>query len=209
MRMGLVSDKRSPLAPLRLYQVIQEMGRRGHEVLWIATTEMADAVRAQYNLTASGIEQVPATCRYVVPCTWYDLDGGRLVEVEPDLLQDATLQTRLFTYICLIQRELPCHIWHAWGGIEVAYLTVYTARFLGLPAAVSCPEAWPDETAPLAFVEKWVMQHLDVMLAGSERHKQRLQRHTGYTQTRIEVTPFTSPGALAEMIAGYETLRVR
>ena len=57
--------------------------------------------------------------------------------VNQEFWQHPDLHTRLFTYLCLLQRALPCAVFHTWGPWPIAYVTIYTSRFLAVLAVLS------------------------------------------------------------------------
>ena len=83
---------------------------QGHQVYWLASTE---ALRTLHNGAAQltvATDILPSTCQYVVPVQAYHYEGIRLVCVNQEFWQHPDLHTRLFTYLCLLQRALPCSL---------------------------------------------------------------------------------------------------
>ena len=104
---------------------------QGHQVYWLASTE---ALRTLHNEAAQltvATDILPSTCQYVVPVQTYHYEGIRLVCVNQEFWQHPDLHTRLFTYLCLLQRALPCAVFHTWGPWPIAYLTIYTCALSG------------------------------------------------------------------------------
>ena len=108
---------------------------QGHQVYWLASTEALRTLHHEAAQLTVATDLLPSTCQYVVPVQAYHYEGIRLVCVHQELWQRPDLHTRLFTYLCLLQRALPCAVLHAWGPWPIAYLTIYTARFLAVPGS--------------------------------------------------------------------------
>ena len=87
----------------------------GHQVYWLATSE---ALRTLHNEAAQltvATDILPSTCQYVVPVQTYHYEGIRLLCVDQECWHHPDLHTRLFTYVCLLQRALPCAVFHTWN----------------------------------------------------------------------------------------------
>src|SRR5262249_52685022 len=134
--------------------------QQGHQVYWLLSTASFQALQAEAALAPAAADILPPTCRHVVPVQPYQCTGVRLLCVNQEIWQHTDLHTRLFTFLCLLQRALSYNVFHAWGTLAVAYLTVYTARFLAVPAVVSY--AWQLRAAkpPQPFLWDWVAQQV-------------------------------------------------
>src|SRR5262245_40129571 len=113
------------------------LAQQGHQVYWLLSTESLQALQAEAALAPAAVETLPAICRHIVPVQPYQCAEVRLLCVHQEVWQHADQHTRLFTFLCLLQRALSYDVFHAWGALPVAYLAVYTARFLAVPAVVS------------------------------------------------------------------------
>jgi hypothetical protein len=191
---------------LLLRQYAAALVERGHSVWWVSATDTADALASDACLVSMGANGLPATCRYVVPCQAYVLAGVRLFCVDRILWQEPALHTRLFTFLCLLQRQLPCTVWHAWGSSPAAYLAVYTARFLGLPAIVSYGQAYLQEGPQQPFPWQWVAQHTSMALVFSHTEREQLLTTSGMTPAQVQVAQPDLQTLPASMQALYESL---
>lgn len=156
LRLGLIGDHVA-LKPLAL-----ALAQEGHTVCWF----LPAAVVSTLMPTAQPLthEHLPATCRHVLPVQVSTTHGVWLLGLEQTLWEDAGLHTRLFTLLGLWHRVQPWHVLQAGSPLALAYLTVYTARFLGVPAAV-----WVDETLLAArtvqpFRWEWITRHAAALL---------------------------------------------
>lgn len=214
MRIGFVSDYSTHILAdaatrhkvLRVGHHAQALVRQGVQVQWIASTDTAAALANEAHLAATGDEGLPATCRHVLPCQAYDFEGVQLLCLTPSLWQDPELHTRLFTFLCLSQQAQPCRLWHAWGSLAAAYVTVYTARFLDIPAVVSDVVSALDAGPQQAFVWQWVAQHASRVVVGSAAERQ-LWRSTGaVSAAQIEVIDPASPEYVDTLLNVYQRL---
>lgn len=215
MRIGFVSDHTTHILAdtatrhklLRVGQRAQSLVRQGVQVQWIASTDTAAALANQGHLAAAGDEGLPATCRHVLPCQPYDFEGVQLLCLTPTLWQDPALHTRLFTFLCLLQQARPCHIWHAWGSLAAAYMTVYTARFLGLPAVVSDIVPALDADPQQVFVWQWVAQHVSRAVVDSAAERQLWLSVDAVSAAQIEVIDSAASEYVNALINVYQRLQ--
>ncbi|MGE3538048.1 MAG: hypothetical protein AB7N91_11525 [Candidatus Tectimicrobiota bacterium] len=135
------------------------LSQQGHEVYWLSTPALLHAPVIQAALLPATAELMPTTCRYVMPVQAYWYAGARLLCIPLELWQRVDMHTRLFTFLCLLHRARACTLFHAWSTLPIAYLTVYTARYLALPAIVSCPADTPEPGPADVFRQDWTAQH--------------------------------------------------
>ena len=161
--------------------------QEGHEVYWLLSTESLSALQAEAAVVPAAAETLPATCRYIVPVQPYQCAGVRLFCVHQEVWQHADRHTRLFTFLCLVQRALSCAVFHAWGTLAVAYLAVYTARFLAVPAVVSYD--WPLWSGkPLQpFLWNWVARQVSAAVVPSRAEYEQLLTGSPLAPTRLHV----------------------
>jgi hypothetical protein len=214
MRIGFVShhptsilaDAETRHKVLRVRHCAQSLVRQGVQVQWIASTDTAAVLAHEAHLVAAGDEALPATCRHVLSCQAYDLEGVQLLCLTPSLWQNPALHTRLFTFLCLFQQAQPCRIWHAWGTLAAAYATVYTARFLGIPTVVSDIVPALDAEPQLAFAWQWVAQHASRAVVDSPTEQQLWQSTGALSAAHIEVIDPASPEYVATLLNVYQQL---
>jgi glycosyl transferase family 4 len=151
---------------------------------------------------------VPATCQYVVPVQTYHYEGIRLVCVNQEFWQHPDLHTRLFTYLCLFQRALPCAVFHTWGPWPIAYLTVYTARFLAVPAVLSYSSQLVSGRLEQPFLWDWVARQVAAVVVPSTAERERLLTLAPLTPTRVHVIDATQPHLGHTLTALYTCLGV-
>jgi hypothetical protein len=186
MRIGLVSyhpvprGGMQPLVPelLRVYRYAANLAAHGCHVLWLCPVSTLEVLTAQLGSIAVRPSLLPPTCRYIVPCRAYALAGIQLCCPDEVLWQQRPFHTRLFTLFCLWQQGVPCDFWHAWGSFPIPYLTVYTARFLGCPAVVTCDRTFLPSATQYAFECQWVWRHAALLLVEGETERQQLS-HDG------------------------------
>jgi hypothetical protein len=142
-----------------------------------------------------------------VPGQAYDLASLQLFCIESTVWQDPALHTRLFTFLHLLQRALPAALWHAWGRAPAPYLTVYTARFLGLPVIVSYSPAALREETPEPFLWQWVAQSTSLAWVFSQTDRERLLATSGTTPDKLQVVQPELPALLAAGLAFYQQIR--
>jgi hypothetical protein len=160
--------------------------QHGHQVYWLLPTDSLPALDAAA-LAPAVAEAVPATCRYIVPVQPYQCAGVQIIGVDHHVWQHADLHTRLFTFLSLFQRAVACDVWHTWVALAVAYVVVYTARFLAVPAVVSY--GWQLESAGSRqpFVWHWVAQQVSAAVVPSLAARQRLLTCSALTPARLHV----------------------
>ena len=214
MRIGFVSDHVTHILAdtatrhkvLRVGHHAQSLVRQGVQVQWIASTDAAAALANNVPLRAAGDEGLPATCRHVLPCQPYDFEGVQLLCLTPSLWQDPALHTRLFTFLCLLQQARPCHLWHAWGSLAAAYMTVYTARFLGISAVVSDIVPALDADPQQGFVWQWVAQHTSRAVVDRAAERQLWLSTGAVSAAQIEIIDSASPEYADTLINVYQRL---
>jgi hypothetical protein len=216
VRIGLLSyhlsssgaEAQGGLNPTHLGQYAVALAQQGHQVQWVSSTDTVDAYAHTVPLVADQADSLPATCRYVVPCWPYRLQTVRLYGIEPVVWHERPLHTRLFTFLCLLQRALPCQVWHAWGAFPAAYLTVYTARCLGIPAVVSYDAQQLHAGPQQAFEWQWVAQHVARALVASSAEQARLTATSAIDPTRIQVVQTHVSAAVAALTVLYTSLQL-
>lgn len=210
MRIGLISDHpASPdVASQRDFGMLRQhllaLVEQGVQAFWLTSTHTAEALRHDPALVPEAVHSLPATCRYVIPCQPYRFAGVSLFCVESTVWQQRPLHTRLFTFLCLLQQELPGAVWHVWGNISVAFLTVYTARFLGVPVVVSYDSTCMHEASFLSFAGQWVTQQASMAMVTSAADHERLVASRAYPPARICICHPAS--ASSAVVALYQRL---
>lgn len=198
MRIGFVSHfptgALTPAGSLRecrlLCQYALTLARQGGLNFWLCSPEALEALAEQVSPVPSQATDVPATCRHVVPLRPYRLAGIRLFCLDRDLWRRRDRHTRLFTLLELLQRELPSTVLHAWGTFPIAYVTVYTASFLGLPAVVTYGRLGVRDGPKTAFEWSWVARRVALALVHNRQHRQRLLTTSDLTPARVRlITP--------------------
>jgi hypothetical protein len=213
MRIGYISyHPTSPADPVpandvhALYRLVRAAVAHGFQLHWLSATEAVEGLDREGRLDAARDEDVPATCRHVIPYKAYHLDGELLFSVAEAFWQDPGLHTRLFTFLCLLQRQCPATIFHVWGPLPIVYLGVYTARYLGLPVIGTynalCLRHGPQQP----FMWQWVAEHVTLGLVAGQEHRQVLQATTTLPQHRIRVLDAADPTAGATLAALYHTM---
>jgi hypothetical protein len=182
------------------------LAQQGHQVQWVSSPDTIDAYAADVPLIADQADSLPETCRYVVPCRLYRLHKVRLYCIDRVVWQERPLHTRLFTLLCLLQRELPCQVLHAWGAFPAAYLTVYVARLIGIPAVVSYDTQFLHNGPQQAFEWQWVARHLSRALVASGADYKRLAATSDVTRVRIRVAPMEMPAEVEALTELYASL---
>ncbi len=181
--------------------------QHGLQVSWVCSTDTVEALADDAGLVAMGEDGLPRTCRYVIPCKAYGLEGIQLFCADRSLWQERSLHTRLFTFLCLLQRELPGAVWHALGVFPAPYIAVYTARFLSLPAVVSYSRASLRDQPQHVFEWQWVAQHTSLALVANTADQQRLLETRGVQPARVQVMPPTRSQAVSILIMRYRSLQ--
>jgi hypothetical protein len=183
------------------------LAQQGHQVQWVSSPDTVDAYAADVRLVADQTDSLPATCRYVIPCQLYHLHEVRLYCIDWTVWQDRSLHTRLFTFLCLLQRELPCQVLHAWGAFPAAYLAVYTARLVGVPAVVSYDTQALHNGPQQAFEWQWVTQYVSKALVASGADGARLVATSDVAHPRLQMVPTEMPTAVAALTQLYASLQ--
>ena len=177
-----------------------------HQVYWLASTE---ALRTLHHETAPltvATDILPATCQYVVPVQTYHYEGIRLMCVDQECWQHLDLHTRLFTYLCLLQRALPCAVFHTWGPWPIAYLTIYTARFLAVPAVLSYSSQLVSTKLEQPFLWDWVARQVAAAIVSSPAEQERLLTLAPLTARQVHVIDPTQPHLGQTLTALYMRL---
>lgn len=158
------------------------------DVVWIASAQtVAALLSSATDLSDGSPDDIPSTCRYVVPCQPYRLQGIRLFGVAQNLWQQPDYQTRLYTFLGLLLRELPGALLHAWGALSAAYVGVYAACVRGLPGVATYHPIWLGDEPQKRFRRRWVTRHArltlvtrladrDALLAVDDGSAERIQR---------------------------------
>jgi hypothetical protein len=180
--------------------------QHGHQVYWLASTE---ALRTLPNGAAQlpvATDILPATCRFVAPVQAYQCEGIRLLCINQEFWQCPDLHTRLFTYLCLLQRALPCAVFHTWGPWPTAYLTVYTARFLAVPAALSYSSQLISGQQEQPFLWDWVARQVAAAIVSSPAEQEHLLTLAPLTTRQVHVIDPTQPHLGQTLTALYARL---
>lgn len=191
---------------LALCQCAVKLAELGLQVTWLSSHDTAEILASETGVMPTAGDELPATCRHVLACQTYRLGGVQLFCVDPALWQQPDLRTRLFTFLCLLQRQLSCSIWHAWGSLACAYVGVYTARFLGLPAVVSYSRLWLCAGARQTFMWQWVARQVAMALVSSPTDRERLLATSDFVPLRVQVLPPHLSTAGARLVALYRHL---
>jgi hypothetical protein len=166
---------------------------QGHQVDWLTSTE---ALRTLHNGAAPltvATDILPATCQYVVPVQVYHYEGIRLVCVNQEFWQQPDLHTRLFTYLCLLQRALSYAVFHAWGPWPISYMTIYTARFLAVPAVLSYSSRLISAKLEQPFLWDWVARQVAAAIVSSPAEQERLLTLAPLTSRQVHVIDPAQP----------------
>jgi len=180
---------------------------QGHQVYWLASVE---ALRTLPNAAVQlkvATDLLPATCQYVMPMQTYHYAGIRLMCVNQEFWQRPDLHTRLFTYLCLLQRALPCAVLHASGPLPIAYLAVYTARFLVIPAVLSYSSQLVSTRPEQSFLWDWVARQVAAAIVASPAEQERLRTLAPLTSGQVHVIDPTLPHLGQMLTVLYERLR--
>jgi len=172
--------------PGAVQRCARALAQQGHEVYWLLSTASLPALQAEATLLSTATDTLPATCRYIVPVQPYRWAGVRLLCVYQEVWQHTDLHTRLFTFLCLLQRAVSCAVFHAWGTLAVAYLAVYTARFLAVPVVVSYD--WQLRSGkPPPFLWDWVARQVSATVVPSRAEYEWLLTHSLLAPTQLQV----------------------
>lgn len=214
MRLCLISDYPAiPQAATALHYDLSTVRhcatalvQQGHQVYWLLSTESLQAFQADAALSPVEADTLPPTCRYIVPVQPYQCAGVRLLCVHQQVWQHADLHTRLFTFICLLQRALPCAVFHAWGALSVAYLTVYTARFLAVPAVVSYDSRLWSAKPQQPFLSDWVVRQVSAVVMPSMVEYERLPTRSPLAPAQLQIMAPGQPEVGRTLTALYARL---
>ena len=180
---------------------------QGHQVYWLASTEALQTLPNEAAQLTVAPDILPATCQYVVPVQTYHYEGIRLVCVNQEFWQHPDLHTRLFTYVCLFQRALPCAVLHTWGPWRMAYLILYTARFLAVPAVLSSSSRLVSARLEQPFLWNWVVRQVAAVIVSSPAEQERLLTLAPLTLRQVHVVDPTQPHLGPTLTALYARLR--
>jgi hypothetical protein len=161
--------------------------QQGHQVYWLLSTRQMQALSNQASLGPVATDILPTTCQYVIPQQAYHWEGLRLLCINQELWQYPDLHTRLFTFLCLLQRALSCEVFHAWGTLPIAYLAVYTARFLDMPSVVSYGSQMLSAQTEQPFLWDWVARHVSAATVLSKVEQERLLTRSPLTAMQVHV----------------------
>jgi hypothetical protein len=160
---------------------------QGHQVYWLTSSETLRTLQHEAAQLTVATDILPATCQYVVPLQTYHYEGIRLVCVNQEFWRRPDLYTRLFTCVCLFQRALPCAVLHTWGPWPIAYLTVYTARFLAIPAVLSYRSQLASAKLEQPFVWDWVARQVAAAVVPSTAEREHLLTLAPLTPAQVHV----------------------
>lgn len=225
MRIGIISyhptdniygvSRNSEIIALQQHAIY--LNKKGHQVWWVSSTDTIKAIDAHTGAEAlmqgkhasNYTSKLPTTCQYVVPCQVYRFQGGEVFCIDCSVWQQPSLRTRLFTFLCLLQRALPCEVWNVWGAFPAGYLAVYTARFMGLPVVVSYNEQYLRDGSQQSFEWHWVAQHASQALVACEADRKHLAATSILTPKQIQIVNPVLLEASASDIDLYESLLQR
>jgi hypothetical protein len=200
MRLFVIGD--SP--DVRHYAVA--LVKQGHQVYWLASTEVLRTLHNGAVQLTVATDILPSTCQYVVPVQAYHYEGIRLVCVNQEFWQHPDLHTRLFTYLCLLQRALPCAVFHTWVPCPIAYLTIYTARFLAVPAVLSYSSQLVSAKLEQPFLWGWVARQVAAAIVSSPAEQERLLTLAPLPPRQVHVIDPTQPHLGQTLTALYARL---
>jgi hypothetical protein len=166
---------------------------QGHQVYWLTSSETLRTLYHEAAQLTAATDILPATCQHVVPVQTYHYEGIGLVCVNQEFWQHPDLHTRLFTYVCLFQRALPCAVFHTWGPWPIAYLTVYTARFLAVPAVLSYSSQLVSAQPEQPFLWDWVARQAAAAIVASPAEQERLRTLASLTAGQVHLIDPTQP----------------
>jgi len=197
-------EVRSDVRALGQYAV--SLQQHGCRVQWLTSTNTAEVLAETMPLVSTDQDDLPPTCRYVVPCQPYRLAGLQLFCVEAEVWDRSDLHTRLYTFLCLLHREQSYDVLHAGGGLAAAYLSVYTACFLGIPSVVSYSGRDLTDTAAGGFMWQWVAQHVSLAIVNCQADRERLLSHSARVREHIRVVRTASRTITPTVMALYRRL---
>src|SRR5262245_15106113 len=180
---------------------------QGHEVYWLTSTETLRTLHHGAEPLTVATDLLPATCQYVIPVQAYHYEGIRLVCVNQECWQHSDLHTRLFTYLCLLQRALVCAVFHTWGPWPIAYVTIYTARFLEVPAVLSYSLPLMSATLEQPFLWGWVARQVAAAIVSSPAEQERLLTLAPLTARQVHVIDPTQSHLGHRLTGLYARLR--
>jgi Glycosyltransferase Family 4 len=181
---------------------------QGHQVYWLASAEALRTLHHEAAQLTVTTDILPSTCQYVVPVQAYHYEGIRLVCVNQEFWQYTDLHTRLFTYLCLLQRALPCAVFHTWGPWRIAYLTTYTARFLAVPAVLTYSSQLISAKLEEPFLWGWVARQVAAAIVSSPAEQERLLTLAPLTSRQVHVIDPTQPHLGQTLTALYARLSI-
>jgi len=161
--------------------------QQGHQVYWLLSTGHMQALSNQASLGPVAADILPPTCQYVLPVQAYHWERLRLLSINQELWQHSDLHTRLFTFLCLLQRALSCAVFHVWGTLPIAYLAVYTAHFLDRPSVVSYGSQMLSAQTEQPFLWNWVARHVSAAAVPSRVEQERLLTRSSLTAMQVHV----------------------
>ena len=183
--------------------------QHGFQTHWLSSTDTAEALGADARLVAAEAQDIPATCRYVVPYQLYRFAAVPLLCVDRAMWQRSDMHTRLFTLLCLLHRERPYTVLHAWGTLPAIYTTVYTACFLGVPAVVSYGPLCFSASAQHPFLWDWVWQHAAIACVTRDTDRARLLATSSLLPARVHVVEPLLQTAIHTLTALYGGVHTR
>ena len=200
VRLGVIGD--SP----DLCRCAVALVEQGHHVYWLASTEILRMLPNEAAQLTVATDILPSTCQYVIPVQTYHYEGIRLMCVNQEFWQRPDLHTRLFTYLCLLQRALPCAVLHAWGPLPIAYLSVYTARFLAVPAVLSYSSRLVSAQPEQPFLWDWVARQVAAAIVASPAEQERLRPLAPLSAGQVHVIDPAQPHLGQALTALYARL---
>jgi hypothetical protein len=178
----------------------------GHQVYWLTSLETLRTLHHEAVQPTAATDILPAMCQYVVPLQTYHYEGIRLVCVNQEFWRHPDLHTRLFTYLGLFQRALPCAVLHTWGPWPIAYLTVYTARFLAVPAVLSYSSQLVSAKLEQPFLWDWVARQVAAVVVPSTAEREHLLTLAPLTPAQVHVIDPAQPHLGHTLTALYTCL---
>jgi hypothetical protein len=96
---------------------------------------------------------------------------------------------------------------HTWGPWPVAYLIVYTARFLAVPAVLSYSSRLASAEPGQPFLRDWVARQVAAAVVSSPAEQERLLTLAPLTSGQVRVIEPTQPHLGRTLTALYARLR--
>ena len=168
-------------------EAAQRLAALGHRVDWITSPDTIATYAHDAAFVPASQDDLPPTCRYVLPCQPYRLADVTLFAVAPEVWRNTELQTRLFSFLCLLQRELEWDVMHAMGDLTAVFVSVYTAQFLGIPVVVSYDDNLIATGQRQPFVWRWINRHVALASVHCEADRQRLLKASDLMAKDIQV----------------------